>query len=1070
MNNIRLFIFLFYFLLQIFTNVVTENADSFSVQTSDTLLEQTKTLLVSTIDGYLTAVDAQTGLNKWRFKEGPLLVSPKNVQRGFTFIPDPRDGQLYLVIEGRITKLPFTIPHLVRVSPCRSSEGIFYAGSKKDVWISVNPETGERVDILASSISPSFCPANHAHAIHIGKTEYQIQMVDTKRRDRHWNATFVDYSSHLLPEDTDYPLQHLTSSADGRVLTVDSRSGLVLWQRDFDSVIVNMYLLKGDGMHRLPSTAIGLEAFDLLVKSVALNPLLHVPAQFPNRLFPTLYVGESTSAGGLYALPAFVDERTNRISPKYLGPPLLEGPKFENNVHNDESATPNLKTRKVLPSDTVGTTYTTEDGEFLILGYHEVPKMASSGIGHIFSLANSPFAHDLSLVSQKQFRSNDIDSNVRVLQVDDHNHQQNTYLSIDKSGPFLVEMYHFASRHPYQMSLIFSVMIALVIVSSCLVGKQSALTRNRSWSYSSNKTLQGSELANPERGSRSSQGSSVFTAYEPLEEDGPLGWHRVNNSALSYNSAEILGRGCEGTVVYMGKFDDRTVAVKRIVSSNLDRNFRQQIEREVMHLRQSDSHPNVIRYFCSEADRYFHYIALELCDLSLSDYIQRHAGSLEKATKLDLMKQATDGIAHLHHINIIHRDVKPKNILMTGISTDANNENLSRLRVKISDFGLCKSVKIGHNSISKVSGAVGTEGWMAPELFDPDASVTYAVDVFSLGCVFYYTLTDGRHPFGDSLSRMSNILSGNHFLGHLDENAEYTSRTLINSMLRPEARRRPTASAVAAHPLFWEPSKQLQFLMEVSDWIEKKEPRDPVMRRLEWRRNLVFTNWLDQLDEPLRLDLLKQRQYLNNVRDLLRAIRNKKHHYQELPLELRTLLGAIPVDYLSYFTTRFPMLLMHAFMSLACIGNESVFKNYYSPNQLRDFYENEQMALVISGMKDKRSISPTNWRSDGNVVSKQIQIMSQKQISATTTLQPSLQVSFDPSIPPPPIIKQQISPILKITEEIEENHLNGKENGEVLINESTLVVTSTNEKNQKSKNKNKRKKRKAPFYVLLSGE
>ncbi|CAK5068844.1 unnamed protein product [Meloidogyne enterolobii] len=91
-------------------------------------------------------------------------------------------------------------------------------------------------------------------------------MVDTKRRDRHWNATFVDYSSHLLPEDADYPLQHLTSSADGRVLTVDSRSGLVLWQHDFDSVIVNMYLLKDDGMHRLPSTAIGLETFELLLQ------------------------------------------------------------------------------------------------------------------------------------------------------------------------------------------------------------------------------------------------------------------------------------------------------------------------------------------------------------------------------------------------------------------------------------------------------------------------------------------------------------------------------------------------------------------------------------------------------------------------------------------------------------------------------------------------------------------------------------------------------------------------------------------------------------------------------------
>jgi hypothetical protein len=66
------------------------------------------------------------------------------------------------------------------------------------VWISVNPDTGERIDTFAPA-SPTFCPASHAQAVHIGKTEYHIQMMDTKQRERHWNATYVDYSSHLLP-------------------------------------------------------------------------------------------------------------------------------------------------------------------------------------------------------------------------------------------------------------------------------------------------------------------------------------------------------------------------------------------------------------------------------------------------------------------------------------------------------------------------------------------------------------------------------------------------------------------------------------------------------------------------------------------------------------------------------------------------------------------------------------------------------------------------------------------------------------------------------------------------------
>ncbi|KAF7638638.1 hypothetical protein Mgra_00002016 [Meloidogyne graminicola] len=423
------------------------------------------------------------------------------------------------------------------------------------------------------------------------------------------------------------------------------------------------------------------------------------------------------------------------------------------------------------------------------------------------------------------------------------------------------------------------------------------------------------------------------------------------------------------------------------------------------------------------------------------------------------MKQATDGIAHLHHINIIHRDVKPKNILLTGLSANDSTKNFSRLRVKISDFGLCKTVKIGHNSISKVSGAVGTEGWMAPELLDPNAS-TYAVDVFSLGCVFYYTLTDGEHPFGESFSRMNNISNGIYFLSHLNED-EYTSRTLISSMLRKEAGRRPAASAVASHPLFWEPTKQLQFLMEVSDWIEKKEPRDPIMRRLEWRRDLVFTNWLDQVDELLRLDLLKQRQYMNNVRDLLRAIRNKKHHYQELSIELRNILGMIPVDYLSYFTTRFPMLLMHSFMSLACIGNESVFRNYYSPEKLRDFYEKEQTALFLSE-KGKRNLSPANWRSDINLSSKQVS-------STTTTFQPQLNLLFDPSIPPPLFIKQNNSPNLKITEEVKDQ-INEQEKEKFLFTEKTETIVNNEQFVKVPKNKNKKKKRKAPFYLLVDEE
>lgn len=79
-------------------------------------------------------------------------------------------------------------------------------------------------------------------------------------------------------------------------------------------------------------------------------------------------------------------------------------------------------------------------------------------------------------------------------------------------------------------------------------------------------------------------------------------------------------------------------------------------------------------------------------------------------------------------------------------------------------------------------------------------------------------------------------------------------------MIRPNSNDRPTSSAVAAHPLFWKPSKQLQFLMEVSDWIEKMEAKVEVeiTKRLEWKRGEIVGNWLEKIDE-----LLKQGFFIN---------------------------------------------------------------------------------------------------------------------------------------------------------------------------------------------------------------
>lgn len=67
------------------------------------------------------------------------------------------------------------------------------------------------------------------------------------------------------------------------------------------------------------------------------------------------------------------------------------------------------------------------------------------------------------------------------------------------------------------------------------------------------------------------------------------------------------------------------------------------------------------------------------------------------------------------------------------------------------------------------------------------------------------------------------------------------------------------------------------------------------------------------------------------MRDLLRAVRNKKHHFRELPAEVRQALGRVPDSFVQYFTERFPRLLLHTHRAMGSCASESLFLAYYPP-------------------------------------------------------------------------------------------------------------------------------------------
>lgn len=179
-------------------------------------------------------------------------------------------------------------------------------------------------------------------------------------------------------------------------------------------------------------------------------------------------------------------------------------------------------------------------------------------------------------------------------------------------------------------------------------------------------------------------------------------------------------------------------------------------------------------------------------------------------------------------------------------------------------------------------------------------------------------------------------------------------------MIHRDPQSRPPARCLGNHPLFWDEPKMLNFLQDVSDRVEKLQFNAEPLRSLEKNgRLVVLDDWNLHLDPMITDDLRKYRGYMGaSVRDLLRALRNKKHHYHELTLEAQELLGCIPYEFTNYWVDRFPQLISHAYHAFSICSNEPIFKPYYSSGYhfSRPWYFDADDALFPMLMRDPKPL------------------------------------------------------------------------------------------------------------------
>jgi eukaryotic-like serine/threonine-protein kinase len=255
-----------------------------------------------------------------------------------------------------------------------------------------------------------------------------------------------------------------------------------------------------------------------------------------------------------------------------------------------------------------------------------------------------------------------------------------------------------------------------------------------------------------------------------------------------YHVEDVLGGGGMA-LVYRARDEelDRPVAIK-LLADNLaaDEAFRKRFLREA-RLAAQLAHPNVVQVYDSgEADGR-PYIVMEYVEgETLADVLSRR-GRLPPAEAVELALQVCSGLEHAHQAGLVHRDIKPQNLLIRGDGT-----------VKIVDFGIARSSR--GTRLTETGSVLGTAAYLAPEQAAGE-EVTPAADVYAVGVVLYELLA-GRTPHtAESLNQFL-VLGHEQSIPELRELAPEVPAPLEDVVMRCLARipeyRPPSAGALAA--------------------------------------------------------------------------------------------------------------------------------------------------------------------------------------------------------------------------------------------------------------------------------
>jgi serine/threonine-protein kinase len=215
-----------------------------------------------------------------------------------------------------------------------------------------------------------------------------------------------------------------------------------------------------------------------------------------------------------------------------------------------------------------------------------------------------------------------------------------------------------------------------------------------------------------------------------------------------YELGDRLGSGGMSNVYLATDLTlERTVAVK-ILAEHLsdDERFVARFRREALAVAKL-IHPNIVQVYDTGLDDGRHYIVMEYVEGRSGAQILQRQGAIGPEAAAEAGIQACAGLDYAHRRGIIHRDVKPGNLMVVGGPVGGG-----AMTVKLTDFGIARA--LAQTRITQVGSVVGTAAYLAPEQVRGEEA-TPATDVYALGVVLYQFLT-GRLPYeGSTLAELA---------------------------------------------------------------------------------------------------------------------------------------------------------------------------------------------------------------------------------------------------------------------------------------------------------------------------